>query len=172
VSAHDSVRIERVGQRSLDFLAPLVEDSEAQRVRFVRRLVDEWTSGVNRFDLPGEELFVAWSGARPGDAAERSAGAVDHPRRVIGVGGLNIDPYVTARGVGRVRHVYVLTSDRRSGVGAQLVKAIVDAAHGRFEVLRLRTGNPAAAHLYERLGFERVDLPECTHTMALTVTVR
>ena len=151
----DAVRIERVGRRALDFVSPLVEDSEAHRVRFVRRLVDEWDSGVNRFDQPGEELFVANAG-----------------RHVIGVGGLNVDPYVTARGFGRVRHVYVLTTHRHSGVGALLVKAILDAADGRFEVLRLRTTNPAAARLYERLGFERVDVPDCTHAMTLTTAAR
>jgi GNAT superfamily N-acetyltransferase len=73
--------------------------------------------------------------------------------RVIGVCGLNVDPYAGIPRVGRVRHLYVLTAHRRGGVGRSLVEAVVDAAGDRFDELRLRTQNPAAARLYERLGF-------------------
>lgn len=144
------VRVERVRPPSLDFLATLIDDSERQGLRFVRRLADEWASGLNRFDRPGEALFVAWMEAR-----------------AVGVGGLTIDPYATAPGIGRVRHLYVLATHRRAAIGERLVAAIVNAARGRFDVLHLRTNNPAAARLYERLGFERVDLADCTHTLAL-----
>jgi len=117
----------------------------------VRRLADEWASGANRFDRPGEALFVA-----------RSAGDV------VGVCGLNVDPYATAPDVGRVRHLYVLRAHRHRGIGQQLVTAIVQAARGRFQRLRLRTQNPEAARLYERLGFRAaVDATDCTHVMEL-----
>jgi GNAT superfamily N-acetyltransferase len=150
VITNPSLRVERVDEPSRDALAALVDDSERHGVRFVRRLADEWASGANRFDRPGEALFMAWI---DGDA--------------VGVGGLNIDPYATAPGVGRVRHVYVLTAHRRAGVGARLMHAILDAARGRFEVVRLRTSNPAAARLYERLGWEPVDEADCSHALAL-----
>jgi ribosomal protein S18 acetylase RimI-like enzyme len=35
----------------------LIAESEQQGLRFVRRLADEWASGANRFDRPGEALF-------------------------------------------------------------------------------------------------------------------
>jgi len=134
-----------------DCLAALIAESEQQGLRFVRRLADEWASGANRFDRPGEALFVA-----------RSAGDV------VGVCGLNVDPYATAPDVGRVRHLYVLRVHRHRGIGQQLVTAIVQAARGRFERLRLRTQNPEAARLYERLGFRAaVDATDCTHVMEL-----
>jgi GNAT superfamily N-acetyltransferase len=150
VSAHPSLRIERVHEPAAGDLAALVEDSERHGVRFVRRLAEEWASGANRFDRPGEALFMAW--------IEREA---------VGIGGLNIDPYAIAPGVGRVRHVYVLSARRRAGVGERLMHAILDAARGRFEIARLRTSNPAAARLYERLGFQPVDAADCSHTLAL-----
>jgi GNAT superfamily N-acetyltransferase len=146
----NSVRVERVRRPSLDFLAALIDDSERHGLRFVRRLADEWAGGVNRFDRPGEALFAAWIEAH-----------------AVGVGGLNIDPYVAALGVGRVRHLYVLAAHRGAGIGDRLVRAILGAARGRFEVLRLRTSNPVAARLYERHGFARVDLGDCTHAIAL-----
>jgi GNAT superfamily N-acetyltransferase len=115
----------------------LVAESERAGYRFVRRLAEEWTSGANRFDRPGEALFAA---------------LIDG--RVIGICGLNVDPYTTG-GVGRVRHLYVLSAYRRLGVGRRLVARVVEAAKGRFDTLRLSTQNPAAAKLYERLGFDR-----------------
>lgn len=106
---------------------------------------------MNRFDRLGETLLVA-----------ESAG------RVVGVCGLNVDPYAARPGIGRVRHLYVLIADRRRGTGARLVGAIMESARGHFATLRLRTNNPAAARLYERLGFARADgVADCTHVLEL-----
>jgi ribosomal protein S18 acetylase RimI-like enzyme len=73
--------------------------------------------------------------------------------RLLGVCGLNVDPYAGDERVGRVRHLYVLSTCRGRGVGRQLVRRVIVAAQGRFDELRLRTNNPAAARLYEALGF-------------------
>jgi GNAT superfamily N-acetyltransferase len=144
--------IERVNESGADGLGPLVTESEQQGLRFVRKLADEWRTGANRFDRPGEALFAA-----------RMDG------RVVGVCGLNVDPYAAAPIIGRVRHLYVLLAYRRRGIGGQLIAEVVQAGHGRFDTLRLRTGNPAAAQLYERLGFHRcVDAADCTHVMRLS----
>jgi ribosomal protein S18 acetylase RimI-like enzyme len=145
------VAIERLGELRIEELAGLLAESEGAGLTFVRRLADEWQSGANRFDRPGEALF----GARIGPA-------------LVGVGGLNVDPYAAADRVGRVRHLYVTSACRRSGIGRQLVTAIVEAARGRFDRLHLRTANPEAARLYERLGFRAiVDALHCTHVMTL-----
>jgi len=141
--------IDRVSGAPTDRLAGLLAESEQQGFRFVRRLVQEWESGDNRFDRPGEALFVARVG-------------VD----VVGVCGLSEDPYTGDPKVGRVRHLYVLVPHRRSGVGEQLVADVLEAARGRFERLHLRTTNPTAARLYERLGFRRVfDARDRTHVL-------
>jgi len=67
--------------------------------------------------------------------------------RVIGVCGLNVDPYTPAQGVGRVRHLYNLLAYRRLGVGRQLVSRVIETARGRFDILRLSNaesgGGPA-----------------------------
>jgi len=132
------VQIERLTEASPGLFDALVAESERAGYGFVRRLADDWASGANRFERPGEALFAA-----------RMDG------RLIGACGLNVDPYTPAPGVGRVRHLYVLTDYRRLGVGRRLVERVLEAARGRFERLRLSTQNPAAAQLYERLGFER-----------------
>src|ERR1051325_9193020 len=137
--------IERVIDAPAERLGPLLTGSERQGFRFVRRLVEEWESGANRFDRPGEVLFVA----RVGD-------------EVVGVCGLNVDPHADDPAIGRVRHLYVRVSHRRSGVGEQLVGAggqLVPAGAGparlRSARLHLRTTNLTAARLYERFGFRR-----------------
>jgi len=146
------VSIERISDLAAGQLAALVAESEAQGLRFVRRLAEDWASGANRFDRPGEALFVA-----------RADG------RVVGIGGLNVDPYAAEPTVGRVRHLYVLTAYRRLGIGRRIVEEIIEAARGRFERLRLSTSNPEAARLYERLGFHpRADDVHCTHAMEMS----
>ena len=66
-------------------LAPLREEADRDGHRFVTRLVNDWASGVNRFDAPGEHLMAA---VRNG--------------LVLGVCGLNRDPYTAETGVGRL----------------------------------------------------------------------
>jgi len=144
-----AVEIVQVTELASGEFAPIVADSESDGWRFLRRLVDDWTSGVNRFDRPGEALFVA-----------RIDGCV------VGVCGLNLDPYTSDEATGRVRRLYVLQSHRSKGIGQRLVKAVIAAASGRFRRLRVRTENAAATRLYERLGFEPVvGNADCTHIL-------
>lgn len=141
--------IERVGNAPGDRLGTLLAESEQQGFTFVRRLVDEWAGGTNRFDRPGEVLFVARVGAD-----------------VVGVCGLSVDPHAGDPKIGRVRHLYVLVPHRRRGIGEQLVADVVEAARGRFDRLHLRTTNLTAARLYERLGFRRTfDARDRTHVL-------
>jgi len=143
--------IETLHELPPDRVRDLLADSEADGSRIVRRLVDEWADGTNRFDRPGEALFGAWAGGR-----------------LVGVCGLNVDPYAGDDRVGRARHLYVLTQSRRLGVGRQLMTRVIDSARGRFDFLRLRTNSEAAARLYEAMGFRRVGgAGELTHVLEL-----
>ena len=146
-----AVVVERLSELPAEALAPLVAESEQAGLRFVRRLAEEWADGRNRFDRPGEACFAA---------------LVDG--RMVGVCGLNVDPYATEPAVGRVRHLYVLSAYRKLGVGRRLVAEVIAAGRGPFRMLRLRTRDPAATRLYERMGFRRcADVAECTHLMTL-----
>ncbi len=80
---------------------PLAEEAEAEGWQFVRRLAEEWYDGTNRFDRPGETLFGAWA-----------AGTL------VGVCGLNVDPYVGDPSVGRVRRLFVTSSVSRPRCGS------------------------------------------------------
>jgi GNAT superfamily N-acetyltransferase len=142
--------VERVRELPSD-LGSLVTESELAGMQLVRRLADDWVTGRNRFDGPGEAFFTA-----------RIEG------RLAGVCGLNTDPYTNAGGVGRVRHLYVLSTYRQRRVAHLLMDRVIAAARESFDILRLRTSNPAAARLYEKLGFDRTDsVEDCSHLMNL-----
>lgn len=152
--------IEIIRDLPAELLAPLVHDSELDGCRHVRRLADEWESGSNRFDRAGERFFVARTS-----------------ERIVGVCGLNVDPFiqeaVIQEAVGRVRRLYVLRAYRGQGIGRRLVQAVIAAGSGHFDVLRVRTGNPQTDTFYEKLGFQPVaDVADCTHTLKLTPGLR
>src|SRR5262245_61827698 len=123
--------IEALPELSIDRVRELLVDSEAVGSRIVRRLVDDWAAGANRFDRPGEALFGA-----------SMAG------RLVGMCGLNVDPYAADPRIGRVRHLYVLTTCRRHGVGRQLVARVLEGAADHCDSLRLRTHPRAGGRLY------------------------
>jgi GNAT superfamily N-acetyltransferase len=132
------------------FLA-LMEESRREGFWMLVRLHDGWTSRRNQFRKRGEALLGAWSG-----------------RDLVGVCGLNVDPYFPGPGQGRVRHLYARPAFRRRGVGRQLVEAVIERALARFAVLNLRAPAEAFA-FYEALGFLRVENAEfLTHRMVLS----
>lgn len=125
----------------------LASDASAEGRRFVARLAEEWRGGANRFDRPGEAFRGAF---RDGV--------------LVAVGGLDADPYLPeASGTARLRHGYVRPAWRRAGLGAALTLHLLSPAGLRFRRVRLRTGNPDAARLYGRCGFEHVDEQDATH---------
>ena len=117
--------------------------------RFVDRLIEDWIAGSNRFERPGERFLGAFA-----------------KDELVGVCGLNRDPYVEQDTIGRLRHLYVLAPARRCGVGAALVHWLLDDARGVFDAVRLRT-TPEAAAFYLRLGFVPVEDKTASHVMML-----
>ena len=106
-----TIKIKPTKELSFDELKLIIEDSKDRDILFVRRFFDNWVSGSNRFDRKGEILLIA----KDSD-------------RVIGLCGLNIDPYCSIQKLGRVRHLYVLSTYRRRGIGSQLIAQIVHYA--------------------------------------------
>lgn len=134
-----------------DDIAALLEASLAEGHNLVKRLVDEWEDGSNCFNRPGEIALQARLGTK-----------------LVGVGGLNRDPYLDDPEVGRIRHVYVSPDARRQGVGRSLVSALVDEARPSFRRVRLRTRQCEASLLYLTLGFEETgEEPDATHVLRL-----
>lgn len=116
----------------------LLQESVAEGHRMLHRLQENWLSGLNRFDGPGEILV----------------GSIDG-NRLTGVCGRNIDPFAGNAAAGRVRHLYVAADYRNTGVGTQLIRYIAHDAGNFFQYLNTRA--PAQAfEFYEQLGFSPV----------------
>ena len=146
-----TIEINHIKELSVRELKPLVQDSQKRGFSFVQLLVDEWMANINCFNKSGEILLLAKDNHQP-----------------VGICGLNIDPYYRVSGLSRVRHLYVLSSKRRQGVGSQLIKEIIQIAKQNFDLLNLRTNNTEANLFYLAQGFQRsYERPECTHILKL-----
>jgi GNAT superfamily N-acetyltransferase len=144
------VSIERVLQLEPTELDELVIRSLEEGFQFVQRLRDEYESGINRFDQPGEALLLA-----------RAA------QEVIAVIGLNLDPQGQPS-VMRVRRFYVLPEHRGHGLGRKmLLEVIAMARAAKATKLELHTDNPQAASFYERNGFQALTSTNPTYHLEL-----
>jgi GNAT superfamily N-acetyltransferase len=132
--------IDRVTSLKNYNLGHLLAYSRSEGYKFVQKLLDEYSDDTNRFNSNGESLFVA---KKEGE--------------IIGICGLNIDPYLNDINVGRVRHLYVLPECRGSGVGKKLLKTIIEESREHFETITLYTDNPIADQLYINFGFIRAE---------------
>jgi len=136
----------------IELPVPGLEQLQAEALQegflFIERLWTEWENGKNRFTGPGEKLF----------------GCMDQAV-LVAIGGLNQDPFDGRRGIGRIRRIYVRPGWRNQGIGQALVHTLVENARTTFTALHLRTDNPAAARLYERIGFSRSLTLNATHVL-------
>jgi Acetyltransferase (GNAT) family. len=121
----------------------------------LRRLDDNWRNGTNCFDLPGEKLLGLFS-----------------CHQLIGVGGLNQDPFMTNCRAGRVRHLYLGQCYRGMGLGTLLLQQIIQDAVIHFALIN--THAPHAAYsFYERLGFHCLaDQDISTHRLQLIAATK
>lgn len=132
-------------------LQPLLQFSLDEGYNFIQKLLDEYTSGVNRFDTPGAALLAVYDN--------------DY---LIGIGGVHRDPYLDRADIGRIRHVYVLPDYRRDGVGKRLMNALIDYARSHFHTLTLRTPTAHANAFYRAIGFSvEPRFADATHWMTL-----
>jgi GNAT superfamily N-acetyltransferase len=147
----NNLEIVRLEQLPMDKLKPLVEESREQGFGFLDRLVSEYVNGTNQFEKPGEALFSAYC-----------------DQQLIGIGGLNRDPYLEEGDIGRVRHLYVLSTWRNQGVGKRLVQSIIAEAKGLFRLLTLRTFSAQADCFYRAIGFQtKLEMNSATHHLTL-----
>jgi GNAT superfamily N-acetyltransferase len=145
--------VQRIRHLPIQEFTEILAESKTAGFRAIERLVTDWETGINRFNRPGEALFIA----RNSD-------------RILGVCGLNCDPYTDSNQIGRVRRLYVMQDSRRQGIGQTLVHQIIEVAKLSFDRLDVRTTNPVAAQFYQSLGFMPCHCESATHTLNLITT--
>ena len=144
--------------RQIELPTPGLEELRSEALAeghdFIEKLVDDWASGQNRFDVPGEVFY----------------GCMDRGS-LVAVGGLNRDPFAACADVGRIRRVYVRAAWRNQGIATALVTALVEHARQSFRTVRLRAVSPNAARLYERMGFSPNPTAHATHILTFDTAV-
>ena len=128
----------------------ILDTSQSEGHNMVNRLVTEFRAGTNRFDAPGEALFVHLSG-----------------NSVIAVAGLNREPDTSIPQAGRIRRLYVVPDFRGKGLGRSLVDVIASTAKTDFDILTVNVGKIRARAFYEHIGFAAVKHPSITHEKGL-----
>jgi GNAT superfamily N-acetyltransferase len=130
----------------------LVEASTGEGFTMVQRLRDEWHSGKNKFDLQGEKLFGAFS-----------------DDKLVGICGLNIDPFLKQDNIARLRHMYVMPEFRRRGIANKLVNIVLESVDPKFIKITLQSNSkyPGSDRFYEWYGFKRVDIGKTSHELNL-----
>lgn len=109
---------------------------------FLHRLIEDYASGKNRFEQPGEAFIVARDG-----------------EKIIACGGLNVqhsDNGEPSR-IGRVRLFYVLSEYRMHGVGKQLLIKLEGLAKPHFSALCLNTHTKQAEQFYKKHNYVYVE---------------
>lgn len=134
---------------STSHLNELAAEAKKHGYSFVERLIQEAKNGKNRFAKKGECFFGVYCGGA-----------------LVACGGVNRDPY-TDQYVGRLRHIYVLSSAMRSGVATLLVKNMLNQCKADFDTFRLRTSDENADKFYEAIGFRRTDEKYATHILSI-----
>jgi N-acetylglutamate synthase-like GNAT family acetyltransferase len=133
-----------------DLAEELIPASVKEGFSPIRWLREQWDSGTNRFSEPGEALYIARLGGR-----------------LVGVCGLNRDPFARDSGTGRLRRLYVLPEVRRRGIGRVLVLRVLEDAQDHFARVNLRTLDDQSVLFFEALGFARLDGAEgATHMIS------
>jgi len=145
MSLHNDIQLIYISEENFFLVSQLRDESSREGYSFVEKTIQDWESAENRFSRPGEQLWGLVS-----------------INELVGIGGLNYDPYTDDSSIGRVRHLYIRPAFRRKGCATMLMEAIIGQARQHFRVLRLFTANPAAAIFYEALCFQ----PTCAHKVS------
>ncbi|HVX52425.1 MAG TPA: GNAT family N-acetyltransferase [Chitinophagaceae bacterium] len=142
----NTCKLVEITGENISVLHNLAGEATRNGYYFLQRTMDDWYSGANTFDKPGEKLWGLFI-----------------KKELAGIGGLNIDPYCLTPGVGRVRHLYIKEVYRRAGYATLLMEKIMEVAACNFTVLRLFTDNAGAAAFYEKLGFKQTGEYKASH---------
>ena len=141
--------IRKIGIHNIEKLLPLGRKASKEGYNFVNRTIREFLSGENDFTGKGEIIY-----------------GIFENDNCIGFCGLNIDPYIDEKEIGRLRHLYVDPGNRMMGVGELLVGKLLEDAMANFKILRLKS-TTSAMLFYDKMGFDRSEGENESHRLIL-----
>lgn len=119
----------------------LVQESKEEGFNFLKNLINEYENELNTFNKSGECLY-----------------GIFQEERLIGIGGLNEDPYTENNKIGRLRRFYIAKDYRRIGLGKLLLNQLLSHAEKYFKVVVLHTDTKQGDVFYTANGFVKGEL--------------
>ncbi|PGZ63968.1 GNAT family N-acetyltransferase [Bacillus cereus] len=116
----------------------LVQESNGEGFHFLLKLISEYETEINTFNKTGECLY-----------------GVFQEGMLIGIGGLNQDPYTEDNRIGRLRRFYISKDYRRIGLGNLLLNRLLSHAEKYFQIVVLHTDTKQGNAFYLANGFVR-----------------
>ncbi|MDM5239545.1 GNAT family N-acetyltransferase [Bacillus cereus] len=145
------IHIQQIENLMIYEFSHFVQDSKEEGFNFLTRLVNEYETEINTFNKTGECLYGIFQG-----------------ENLIGIGGLNEDPYTENNKIGRLRRFYILKDYRRIGLGNLLLNRLLSHAEKYFEVVVLHTDTKQGDAFYTANGFVKGELyKESSHYKVL-----
>ncbi|HDR4428658.1 TPA: GNAT family N-acetyltransferase [Bacillus cereus] len=114
----------------------LVQESKEEGFKFLQKLINEYENELNTFNKSGECLYGIFQG-----------------EKLMGIGGLNADPYTENNKIGRLRRFYIAKDYRRIGLGKLLLNKLLSHAEKYFKVVVLHTDTKQGDVFYTANGF-------------------
>ncbi|MFD5259927.1 GNAT family N-acetyltransferase [Bacillus wiedmannii] len=114
----------------------LVQESKEEGFNFLIKLKSDYENKINTFNKTGECLY-----------------GIFQVERLIGIGGLNEDPFTENNKIGRVRRFYIAKEYRRKGLGGLLLVRILNDAKKYFNIVVLHTDTEQGDKFYTSSGF-------------------
>lgn len=131
-----------------DDVVLLADEAEREGYEHIRRLVDEWKTGRNRFARRGEQLLVAIDG-----------------NDVVAVGGLTTE--FCRKDWLRMRRYYVLPAYRGRGIGRMIAARLLDHARTFTDTVTVHAGSANASLFWEAMRFQPMQCGTYTHIYRL-----
>nr|WP_242213412.1 GNAT family N-acetyltransferase [Bacillus cereus group sp. BfR-BA-01383] len=119
----------------------LVQESKEEDFNFLAKLVNEYETGINTFNKTGECLY-----------------GIFQEEMLIGIGGLNKDPYTEDNKIGRLRRFYISKDYRRIGLGKLLLNRLLSHAEKYFQIVVLHTDTKQGDMFYTANGFVKGEI--------------
>ncbi len=116
----------------------LVQESKDEGFNFLLKLINEYENEINTFNKTVECLYGIFQG-----------------EKLIGIGGLNVDPYTENNKIGRLRRFYISKDYRRTGLGNLLLNRLLSHAEKYFQIVVLHTDTKQGNAFYLANGFVR-----------------
>jgi GNAT superfamily N-acetyltransferase len=140
--------IEALDEPPASDLALLAAAAAREGYSHIRRVVEEWENGRNRFDKPGELLL----------------GAFDGPS-MVAIGGMTLD--LSRSDWLRMRRFYVLPDSRGRGVARLLAGRLLVHAREYVPTITVHAGDARAALFWQAMGFRPLIRDTYTHILDL-----